>query len=403
MKNLTTFISESNLVVKTIKENKEKLANLQDNTIDYISTGDLKKYLEITDKFISEPAKYVINYLIDHNSTYISELGNDKAENALAGFYMNGIPSDPKYKELYKNLGDVVKSGNILEIPVFQTKAQFDAIISKKSSVDTIILDFSTEKGRNAIAKRYNPLMHKICRQWLGKINLDYDQLMSVAGEGLAYAMNTYGKKNKSSKAEDENVAGTTFSSYAAYCIRNAIIGWGVEDSHTIHISKTDMKKEREEKGYNTKSYTTSGDKIVGNDKEGNGKTLFDFIDAGEEDAEANMNTQDLNKLWKEIYDELEKKFDKKMVEAWYSFNGLNGREQLKNKDIASKYDISSSNITYYCYKINQYLSSDKKMLKLLGEVYELMQECLNEEERNQHEIDETFNVNTNIINISLD
>ena len=141
MKNLTTFISESNLVVKTIKENKEKLANLQDNTIDYISTGDLKKYLEITDKFISEPAKYVINYLIDHNSTYISELGNDKAENALAGFYMNGIPSDPKYKELYKNLGDVVKSGNILEIPVFQTKAQFDAIISKKSSVDTIILD----------------------------------------------------------------------------------------------------------------------------------------------------------------------------------------------------------------------------------------------------------------------
>ena len=149
--------------MKKITEGKQKVNfEIQDNTINYISSAELKKYLDVAGKFLSEETKEIVNWLIVNNKTYISDLSNDEDENALAGFYKAGVPKDEHLKELYKLIGLLVKSGRTLEIPVFQTKEQFESIINKTAAPDEIILDLKTEKGRAIVAQKYNALSHKI-------------------------------------------------------------------------------------------------------------------------------------------------------------------------------------------------------------------------------------------------
>ena len=361
-------------------EAKSKIQfDIKDDTINYIGEADLKKYLEVTDKFISPETKDIVNWLIVNNDTYISELSNDLDENALAGFYKAGAPSKENLKELYKLLATIIKSGRYMEIPVFQSKTEFEGIINKKIAPDSVILDLTTEKGRNAVVKRYEPLIHKIAKQWLGKINLGYSDLLGCCYEGIAYAMNTYGKKNKKSTADDEAVKGLTFGQYAGYCMRNQILGNGVNDSHLVKIPTSQQKLERDLKGHNTKNISVSGDKAVGHDDEG-GKTMFDFIGSSS-DSSKNLDNEDLAKLWERIWKALEAQFpDGQTLDVWYSFYGLRGRKKMKNKEIAKKYNVANSNVTYYCFKVNSYIK--KHLMKQFSDVYELMKECLNDEDR---------------------
>lgn len=366
-------------LTESVNNSKPKF-KVQENSINYISVPDLKKYLEVADKFISEETKELVNWLIVNNDTYIADLSNDEDENALAGFYKAGIPEKENLKELYKLVGTIIKNGRTLEIPVFQTKQQFEDIINKKIPADMVILDLDSEAGRNAIAKKYEGLVHLISKQWFGKINLSYKELTSVCYEGLTYAMNTYGKKNKKSKATDEAVVSYTFGQYAAYCMRNHIIGWGVADSHLVHIPNSQQKKERDTKGHNTKNLSVSGDKAVGHDDEG-GKTIFDFIGSSN-DSESGTNAEDKKKLWDDIWKILEKEFDEKTLDIWCSYWGLRDHKKLQNKEIAKKYNVANSNITYYYQKVNFFIQKNKKLLDIFKELYELVKESINEKDR---------------------
>ena len=205
-----------------INEAKQKL-DIQDDTINYISTSELQKYMEIANKFLSEDSKNVISWLIDHPN-YVEDLASKNANNALATFYDNGVPTTPMMKELYRWVANVVKSNRLLEIPVFQTKEQFNAILNRTVSPDEVIIDLTSEKGRNDIAKQYDPLVWKIARDFAGKSNFDLSELHAIGCEGLVWAMNKYGKKNTKSTSSDENVKAYTFKSWAGYCIRIAIL-----------------------------------------------------------------------------------------------------------------------------------------------------------------------------------
>lgn len=367
--------------MKKITEKPKKLnLELQDNTINYINENDLKKYLEIADRFLSEETKSVINWLIVNNKTYISELSTDDDENALAGFYKNGIPQKSDLRELWKTINTIIKSGRMLEIPVFQTKEQFNNIINKKTAPDEIILDLNSERGRAAVTKKYEALVHKIARQWLGKINLPYEDLVGCCYEGLTYAMNTYGKKNKKSKATDEEVASYSFGQYAAYCMLNQIKGNGVNDSHLVRIPTSQQKKERDTQGHNRKNLSVSGDKAVDHSEEGK-KTLFDFIGTTS-DVEDLTDNADRKKLWEDVKRILIKEFDEKTIDIWCSFWGVFGHKQLKNKEIAKKYNVANSNVTYYCQKVNFFIKKNKKIRDIFSELYDLMKESLNEKDR---------------------
>lgn len=364
-----------------INEAKKSKLDIQDDTINYIPADQLKKYLEIADKFISQEAKDIVNWLIVNNSNYISELSTDDSENALAGFYDAGVPKEDSLKELYKAIGIIAKNDRLLEIPVFQTKEQFESIINKKESPDAIILDLKSEAGRSKVAEKYKPLLIKMCKDWNGKSTLSFDELMSAGYEGLVWAMNGFGKKTDKNKVDmDTIVSSQTFGQYAAYLIRVAILEAIKNESHTVRIPISAQNRERKEKGYNTRSNSVSGDSTVSKDGEG-GKTLFDFFGGETEDAESGVNADDLKKIRKELYSILDKEFGNPVMDAFYSFYGCNGHEKLKNKEIAAKYKISNSNVTYYCNKVANFIKKNDKVRELCKEMLELMYEGIDNTE----------------------
>ena len=366
-----------------IDEAKQKL-EIQDNSINFIDSADLRRYLDVAGKFLSPEATDVVNWLIVNNN-YVSRFGGD---NALETFYNNGIPKDADLKKLYNDISKVVKANRLLEIPVFQTVSQFNDIITKMITPDEIILDLETEKGRNDVAKKYDKLVWKIARSFVGKSTLTLDELYESGLQGLVQAMNNYGKKTEFAKGADNNVKTLTFFSFAGYAIRFQILHDIKNNSHIVRVPVSAQQREKAETGSNVKSNTVSGDKVVNNGESGS-KTLFDFVGAdGGDSADNNINKADREAVWKEIYKELESKFDTRTMDIWYSFNELNGHKKMKNKDIGAKYNMMPSRVTYYLYIVNSYILKNKKLRDLFMDLRELVGESRSIKDNERHILD---------------
>lgn len=355
-----------------INEAKQPL-DIQDDTINYISGAELRQYLVIADKFISADAKDVINWLIEHPN-YVDDIAGPNADNALATFYDNGVPSTPVMKELYKSLGKVIKNGRMLEIPVFQTKEQFEAILDKKVSPDEIILDLTTEKGRNEIAKKYEPMAWKIARSYVGRSNLDLEELYAIGMEGIVWAMNKYGKKNDKSAASDEDVKAYTFHSWVSYCIRIAILEAIKDQGHLVRVPRSQQSKEKTEKGHMTKNYSISMETPVGRDKDGNSRRLSDKI-GDYERAGKSLEDEDNARLWEHIHKLLKKKFDDRTLDIFYDKWGVNGHKKLSGKELMEKYGFNAqSNINFVCSKVINYMMKNPETKEALLELYEFVE-----------------------------
>ena len=362
---------------------KAEELNIQDDTINYIGVEDLKSYLTIANKFLSAETKEIIDWLIVNNETYLHDLDpKGQADNALAAFYNRGIPQEDDLKELYKCIGKVKLADRLLEIPVFQTEEQFKSIIDKKISPDEILLDLKTEKGRNKIVEQYTPLIHKVIRQWIGKSNLGVDDLLSVAYECITYAMNSFGKRKVRDEngkwveaPKDEKTTKYSFKQYAAYCIDNGIREEIKHMSHLVRVPASQQSKERKEKGHNTKKYSVSGDVGIGKNDNGNSRTLFDILDTGENGYKS-INSEDLDKLWKFVYQKLNDNFKERDLQIFYSSFGLNGYKKIKGKELAKKYGIGESAITPIKKKIIKFIKDDKTMWAAFNEILDIVGEA---------------------------
>ena len=366
-----------------IDEAKQKL-EIQDNSINFIDSTDLRRYLNVAGKFLSPDAIDIVNWLIDNNN-YASRFGGS---NALETFYNNGTPKDADLKKLYNNISKVIKANRILEIPVFQTASQFNDIITKAIAPDEVILDLETEKGRNDVAKKYDKLVWKIARSFVGKSTLTLDELYESGLQGLVQAMNNYGKKTEFTKGADNSVKTLTFFSFAGYAIRFQILHDIKNNSHIVRVPVSAQQREKAETGSNVKSNTVSGDKVVNNGESGS-KTLFDFVGAdGGDSADNSINKADRETVWKEIYKELESKFDARTMDIWYSFNELNGHKKMKNKDLGKKYNMMPSRVTYYLYVVNSYILKNKKLRNLFMDLRELVGESHTIKDKESHILD---------------
>ena len=387
---------------REITEAKTNTFDLQEDTVNYLSQKQLTDYRDITNKFLMQETRNIIEFLIKNNASYISELpGADKDENALAGFYKSKMPKQKKYQQLWRDIHAVVSAGRTLEIPVFQTRDQFDAVINHKASLDEIVIDLTSEKSRNEIVEKYKPLIWKMVNSWNKKCTLSIDELYSAALEGMTWAMNYYGKgkggkvqQRRESTLSQEELdelskkmhSSMTFGQYAAYKIRVAILEAIKNESRTVRVAVSAQQREYKKNGSIKTNNTVSGNKTVSTDKDGNGKTMFDFIGSAE-DASRELDNQDLQKLWEDIFKKLEQTFDKKIMDVWYSYNGLNGYEKMKNKEIAKKYKVVPSNISYYLNKVNNFIRTDKKLYSMISDVYELMRECLHDRDEESDEM----------------
>ena len=373
--------------MKKLSQLFEAKIEIQDGTINFIDKADLKKYLEIADRFISDDAKTVIKYFIEHND-YVEKFGNGEYKNAIVNFYNAPVPTDKELKEVYKCIGKLNRANRLLEVPMFQTDEQFEGIINKKVSPDEILLDLNSEKGRNEVVKKYDKLCWKIAREYLGKSTFTLDDLYAYALEGLTNAMNWYGKKTEKNNADEEKIKAFTFYSYASRIIRFTIIGAIREESHAVRIPVSQQNKEREKSGANTVSNMVSGDKGIGSDSDGNEKSMFDKLSASMDlqDGDEQINKEYFLKTWKEIFDILKKKFSERDLNIFCDVWGIYGHKELKGREIADKYGLKSkSSATYISSKVFNEIQKDKKLKELFIDAYELMHESLAIQDANDH------------------
>ena len=382
-----------------IKEAKQMIA--QNDAMGIVSTSRLEKYLQLADKFLSDEAKYVCKFLITHED-WVKEMKKNKSTNPLVDFYNSGKPKDQTFSELYKNLAKLYKTSSLLEVPTFMTKEQFDAIMSKQLSPDEVFLDFNTDEGKNNIAKKYTPLVHKIARSWIGKTAFDYDQLVSLAYEGLICALDAYGKKSKKQLKREENGGEEIdlskykeypFISLASQYMKIRIMDSAKNDSRLVRIPISQQNKERAENGIIAKSNSVSGDQPMGNSKDDEGQSLFDIV-GGIENPGIKIDREELDKLWAQVCKTLEQKFGEKTMDIFYNYFGFGNKEQISGKEMAAKYGYKSpASITAEVTKVINFIKKDKNMFSKFTDIYELMRE-------HQEDIDE-LEAENGIINVN--
>ena len=401
----------------------------QSNSLNKLSVKQIEKYLDVADKFISKEAKSICKWLIDNNEDYEKKLPKGAENNSLIDFYNKGVPKNEDYKDLYNWIKSVIKSGRPLEIPTLLTQEQYDLIVGNKKAPegtvitpDSIIMGLYLDpdsaegkKARNIIATKYTPLVHKIVNSWIGKSSLDKDELFSNGLFGLTYAMDTYGKKSKKavgkeqkelerlrSEAEQnganpdditlDNVdivdmdkyRDYPFLQYAAQMIRVWILEAIKNDSHLVRIPISKQKKEKEEKGVIAKDNSVSGDKRLGGKDGEEGKSIFDLV-GGMENPSKTMDKLEIERLWTEILDELEKKFGHKTMDIFknhFGFGLKDKEKRLSGKEMAAKYGFKSpSSITTEIVKVLNFIKKDKKMFQRFCDINELMAEAKHDED----------------------
>lgn len=371
MKKYSVFIEES------------RDLGMDPTNIGYIKPEDLKKYVKIADKFLHDAAKLIIAFMIE-NPDYEQLLSGNKnfgkndsnVQNCLEVFFKKGKPKDDDYIEIYNALIILKRKHRLMEIPLFQTREQFNKILTDTMSPDMVILDLESPEGRNYIVKKYENLVNKLVAQYRHVSNLTDKELESAAYVGLVNAMNSYGRYDDTEDIERVlKIKSYTFAQYAAQMIRNSILSDIMNLSKTVREPISAQSRERKEKGYNAKTNTTSGDRKIGDEDDENSKSVFDLISGSSNDS-YEIDQKDLDTLWSKVFKAIEEEFDEVVYEAWYAFYGLNGRTQVDNKDIAKELGCSKSNITYYCAKVNNFLKSDPKVSRWMKEIQSLMQEA---------------------------
>lgn len=370
MKSLSTYL-------KFINEVKE--FNMPSVKLSKMTVTDLDKYINIAkSKFLSEETMTVLDYMKKHNvkNKNIEDLDfiNKEWDNNL----------DTKIKQAVIQLN---KANRLKELPMYLTDKEFNDVITEKRPLDFYVYDIVSEKGKNAIVKAFDGMVHKFAISYAQKGVCSVDDALGAGYEGLTYAINNYGKlRSEYIRSSDVNVdtdsmaelekelgakpSQIPFSAFASSHVRNAIIEYIQTLSNLVRRPKSEQRRQKAEQGYISSQNALSGDEVVGSDSESNARTRFDILKGDEVsvDGGTQVDNDDAVKLWQKLFKMVEDKFDKEIAELWYERNGLNGREKNKKGSLTQRQYYQLNNI-------NKFLVQDKQAFKILSEIRELMQD----------------------------
>lgn len=200
-----------------------------------------------------------------------------------------------------------------------------------------------TEFERNELAKKYLPLVKKISNQFLNSSSLEYDEIEGFAWEGFVLAMNKY----------DPTKSDMSFTSYAAFGIKNAIMNGINSSGQTIAVSL-----------YNRKKMAEKGEIIPTSvSLEKNFENEDHLLSLGFEDDVVFDNP------WKVMLDKVKANFDEEYVDIFCSIYGLDGHDVEKGKDIAERLGISGCLVTKRTKKIIDFIKNDKELSSILRDL----------------------------------
>ena len=193
---------------------------------------------------------------------------------------------------------------------------------------------------RQELAKKYEPLVHKIANQFYGKLPTSDEDILGWAYIGLVDAMNKY-KENSSQ----------SFTQFAAYTIRFAILNGNNATGHIVKFSAYHQNKaKKSDQTVNIwerldVSYNEEGDEYINYNK------MPALIQQPTCDTDI-----DTDIIMTDIYNTIERVFSKRDCDMFYKFNGLHDEEQMKCKDIAKQYRVSATLVSLTNKRIMEFI-----------------------------------------------
>ena len=205
-----------------------------------------------------------------------------------------------------------------------------------------------TQTEKNKLAIQYEGLVNKMTYQFASKIAMDWNDIKSMAYEGLALAIEQY----------DSERSSMNFMQFAAFAIRNNILTSLDNEARTIKMSAYNQKKAKEE---GITNYKIRIDLQV-NQPDDDSKAIKEMVLGTYEDAKFADGD-----VFETIYEMLGEKFSDRDCEIFFRTFGLNGYEEEKCKDIAKMFELSIGMVSIVNKKIIKYIRSNENMCELLA------------------------------------
>lgn len=350
MSNFTNF---SNFAA--INEAAKRISN------EILSIDDINEYLESVSKRIPKQVADIV-YLTAKYSL-CTQKAIDDIRNANKGqldkiAFNNNIPS-AEIEDLWKGLKEL--KTNLRLLPQYQTASERSAFIKGKLLMSDITIDLDSSAGRNACAKQYMPMVHKIVNEFVGKSRLGKPELMSAALHGFTGAMNDWRKDGK----EDSAVP---FKTYAAYRVRQQILDDINTLSFTVKTNWYGVKKMG-----STMLSAISLDGMMNDD----GEFKQDHLSLlGSEDPNYNLSRSEEDQ-WSDLYKIIENTFKQRDIDVFYRYFGLKGHNKEKGKDIAKSLGISPALVTGIVTEILKKLKKNSRAMEILTSLQDSYNESL--------------------------
>lgn len=204
-----------------------------------------------------------------------------------------------------------------------------------------------TEIEENKLVRQYDPLVNKLIKQFYDQVQCSWNDLKSMAYEGLAIAIHKYDSKRSK----------MSFTQYAAFSIRNNILSSLDEELRTVRLSAYAQKKVVERGG------TTFNTVSIDQPYRGDDETTPRETVMGMYENEKFSNGDVFNYL----YSRLEERFQKRDCEIFYKTFGLKGYDETKGKDIARSLGISEGLVSQRLKKIITFIRQDNELCEMLS------------------------------------
>ena len=332
------------------------------NNSENLTTDDIKNYINAVNKKIPAQVIDIIYLTIKYNlcnQQILDDIKNaSKSQLNKLSTTLN-IPM-PELEDLFDGLKSL--KANIRLLPQYQTASEKNAFMLGNLKMTDINIDLETSAGRNACAKMYMPMVHKIVNAYVGKSKLSKPELMSAALQGFTDAMNDWRKND----TEENSVP---FKTYAAYRVKQQIL-------NDINLLSYDMKTN----WYGVQKFgsnmlkAVSLDGMIG-DEENEFKQ--DRLKHLGEEPDYNLSRSE-EQNWNELYKFIESNFKQRDVDVFYRYFGLKDYNKEKAKDIAKSLGISPQLVTNIIKEVVlKKLKSNPKAMEILMDLQTSYNESL--------------------------
>ena len=315
MKNFTNFTN-----IAAINEAVKRTTN------EVLSAKDITDYLDAVKKHIPEQVADTIYLTAKHN--LMTQKDVDDIRNANKG-QLNKLAFKYKISENeIEDLWEALKSlkTNLRLLPQYQTSSERNAFMNGKLLMSDITIDLDSSSGRNACAKQYMSMVHKIVNSYVGQSKLSKPELMSAALQGFTDAMNDWRKNG------DESAV--PFKTYASYRVKQQILNDINMYSHTVTTNWYGIKK--------MGASALNAISLDSSPKSEDGEFKQDRLKFLGEEPNYNLTPSDKDS-WDELYKLIENTFKQRDIDIFYRHFGLKGYAKEKAKDIAKALGISAS------------------------------------------------------------